>query len=266
MLSCEDAYLLGRLALAADPQAVLALGPVPVQGKDKTFPPGSADGYTVYAEKAPNARGVKRVLSALAASANVQLIDAPKFAQMLKAGQLGAAIITGNYTSEWATTELLDAARQPAGGGGGGGAKPIIIVLDTLASALIDAADVVLPSSTWLEKAGTFENAKGILQAFEAAIPPLEASKPEGQIALDLMAILAGAPALVEAETMVINPAKAGQVPGATRILTAVGRSFNAADIRIEMARQPRLEMFATSVAAAPPPVQQQPDMQMVEL
>src|SRR4029077_16824185 len=106
---------------------------------------------------------------------------------------------------------------------------------------------------------GTFENAKGMLQAFEAAIPPVEGSKAEAQIALDLMAVMGGASALVEAETMVINPAKAGQVPDATRVLDAVGQLYNAADTRAEMARIAGLEAFATSVAAAVLPMQQQP-------
>jgi NADH-quinone oxidoreductase subunit G len=264
MLSCEDAYWLAQLALSADPRATLAIGPVPVQGKDKTFPPGKADGYTMYAEKAPNARGVKRVLEAVAKkSGKAQVVDAPRFAQMLKGGQIGAAIITGNYPSEWAPTDLLDAARQPGGGAGG---KPVLIVIDTLASALTGAADLLLPSSTWLEKTGSFENAKGMIQAFEAAIPPVEGSKAEAQIALDLMAVMGGASALVDAETLVINPAKAGQVPDATRVLDPVGRLYNAADTRAEMAGIAGLEAFGTSVSAAVLPVQMHPDMQMVEI
>jgi NADH-quinone oxidoreductase subunit G len=264
MLSCEDAYLLARLALTADPKATLAVGPVPTSGKDKTFPPNNPGGYTIYAEKAPNARGVKRVLEAVAKqSGKAQLVDLPRFTQMLKSGQLSAAIITGNYPSEWAPTDLLDAVRQP---GVGGGAKPTVIVIDTLASQLSAAADILLPSSTWLEKAGTFENAKNMLQAFEAAIPPVESSKPEAQIALDLMAVLGGAPALIDAETIVINPAKAGQVPDATRILDPVSQLYNAPDTRAEMATLPGLESFATGVATPTLPARQQPDMQMVEL
>ena len=58
MLSCEDAYLLAKMILEHEPETMLAVGPVPHEGQDKTFP----GGYTMYAEKAPNARGVKRVL------------------------------------------------------------------------------------------------------------------------------------------------------------------------------------------------------------
>ncbi|HMN42153.1 MAG TPA: 2Fe-2S iron-sulfur cluster-binding protein [Phycisphaerales bacterium] len=264
MLSCEDAYPLARLALAVDPRAVLAVGPVPTRGQDKTFPPTDPNGYKVYAEKAPNARGVKRVLSALAASAGnkAQLVDLADFTRSLRSGHFSAAILTGNYPSAWAPQDLLDAARSQSGGGD----KTTIILLDTLASTLADAADILLPSSTWLEKSGTFENAKNMLQAFEAAIPPVESSKPEAQIALDLLAILGGAPAIVEFETLVVSPAKQGQVPDAVRILDAVGQYFNAADTRTEMSRIPGLETFATTVAPAILPADQSSDMQMVEL
>jgi len=50
MLSCEDAYHLARYALSVDPEALLAVGPVPVSGEDKTF----RGGFTIRAEKAPN--------------------------------------------------------------------------------------------------------------------------------------------------------------------------------------------------------------------
>lgn len=260
MLSCEDAYLLGTLALALDPKAMLALGPVPTSGTDKTFPPSDPNGYKVYAEKAPNARGVKRVIDGLVSAGKGESSDFPRFLSSLRAGQINAAIITGNYTSDWATPELLQALR------GTGSAKPFSLLLDTLRSPLVDAADVVLPSSTWLEKAGTFENARNMLQAFEAAIPPVEPSKPEAQIALDLLAVLGGSKAIVEGETLIVSPAKQGQVPGSVRVLSAIGEVFNAADTRAAMARTPALAMFTTSVALPVLPVEQEPDMQMVEL
>jgi NADH-quinone oxidoreductase subunit G len=259
MLSCEDAYLLGTLALTLDPRAVLALGPVPTAGKDKTFPPTDPNGYKVYAEKAPNARGVKRVIDALAAN-GAESADSSRFVSALRAGHINAAIITGNYTSDWATPDLLQALR------GSGSAKPFSLLLDTLRSPLVDAADVVLPSSTWLEKAGTFENARNMLQAFEAAIPPVEPSKPEAQIALDLLAVLGGSKAIVEGETLIVSPAKQGQVPGSVRVLSAIGEVFNAADTRAAMARTPALSMFTTSVSLPVLPAEQEPDMQMVEL
>ena len=76
MLSCEDAYHLATLAKRLDPDAVLAVGPVPVRGEDKHFPkgidPSDPKAFTVYAEKAPNARGVRRVLEAIGGTAPLE--------------------------------------------------------------------------------------------------------------------------------------------------------------------------------------------------
>ena len=262
MLSCEDAYLLARFVLSVDPAATLALGPVPVVGQDKTFPPGKADGYTVYAEKAPNARGVKRVLESLSrhSGGKARVADWQTVAADAKSGRAGAVVITGNYTSDWAPQPLLDALRS------GGPTRPFVVVIDTLSSTLVAEADVVLPSSTWLEKSGTFENARNILQAFEQAIPPIEASKPEAQIALDLEALLRGVGGPIEAETLVISPEKAGQVPDAVRVMSPLGEAYNAAATRAEMARLPGLEMFVTHVTLPALPVEQEADMQVVEI
>src|SRR5690606_11893552 len=68
MLTCEEAYLLARLARAVDPKAVLVVGPVPRRGQDRVYPPDAPPekAFKVWAEKAPNARGVRRVLEAVA--------------------------------------------------------------------------------------------------------------------------------------------------------------------------------------------------------
>ena len=191
MLTCEDAFLLGRLVLAIDEQAVIGVGPVPRKGEDKTFP----GGYTVYAEKAPNARGVRRALERV----TDDILDYDQWMQKVAntspqapdvnpglAG-IGGILLTGNYPSTWATSELLALAAH---------ANITTVLLDTLSTPLTDQADLILPTCTWLEKEGTFENANGRLQSFDAAIPPLSPDptstppRPEAQIALDLLAAL----------------------------------------------------------------------------
>ncbi|MBX3385242.1 MAG: (2Fe-2S)-binding protein [Phycisphaeraceae bacterium] len=252
MLSCEDAYQLARLALALDPRAVLAVGPVPRHGEDKTFP----GGYTVYAEKCPNARGVKRVLDAVAKQAGVQVLDFAGFVGQLKSGAVRAAVITGNYPSDWATDELLGSLKDR-----------YVVVIDTHGGALTERADVVLASATWVEKAGTFENAKGLLQAFEQAIPTAELSKSEAQIALDLLAMHAGSRGVVGTSEMVIDPAKAGQVPDSSGVSQPLGAAYNAAQTRAEMARAfPALGAFASEVRMPTVESMQEPDMQVVEV
>ncbi len=176
MLACEEAFLLGTLAKKLDAEAVLAVGPVPVDGEDQTFP----GGYTVRAEKAPNARGVRRALESI--RERVLGFD------QLDLSNLHAVVLTGNYPQAWIT----DGFKSQLTSGGG----KFLAILDTLPNALIDAglggADIVLPGATWLEKAGTFENHAGRLQSFVAAIPVREGAKAEGQIALDLLARLDG--------------------------------------------------------------------------
>ncbi len=226
MLTCEDAYCLAQAAveLAGPGGAVtFALGPVPTSGNDKTFP----GGYTIRAEKTPNARGVQRVLNAVASQHNLDtIID---FAALPKAlNDLDGVILTGNYPSAWTTPELVNACRNR-----------FCVLIDTLPNALHDdAVDVFLPAATWTEKAGTFENASHRLQAFEAAIPTIGLSKCEGQIGLDVSALLeANEPATVlfarRARTVMMYPdAMPGQVPGAMEVASPIGELFNASAVR----------------------------------
>ena len=179
MLSCEDAYHLARYALKVDPEAMLAIGPVPFLGEDKTFP----GGFTIRAEKAPNTRGVRRVLEALAGGKPVA--NAQGFESALASGKFAAAIVTGNYPRDWVTPSLLKALSG----------LTTVVAIDTLANAVTAMASVVLPGAVWIEKAGSFENANSRLQAFEKAIDPIEHAKSEAQIALNLLGARIGKPA-----------------------------------------------------------------------
>ena len=173
MLSCEEAYVLGRLVRGLDPEATLAVGPIPTECEDKTFP----GGFTVRAEKCPNSRGVRRALELLGGDHEV-LSDGALVEKLKdKAATVEALVITGNYPRAWPQTPLLDALKKKA-----------VVMIDTLANDLAAKADVLLPGATWVEKAGTFENTEGRLQSFEQAIPVIEDARPEGQIAADLAA------------------------------------------------------------------------------
>ena len=263
MLSCEDAYCLVEAAIRLG-SVTLALGPVPIDGQDKTFP----GGYTTRAEKAPNARGVQRVLDALASQHNLGgVLDYNALPGALS--RLDGVILTGNYPSAWATPALVHACRDR-----------FCLLIDTLPNALTtDAAavNVFLPAATWAEKAGTFENANNRLQAFEAAIPTIGLSKSEGQIGLDMIALLdTEDPASVltsrKARTQTMYPdAMPGQVPGAMEVATPFGELFNAASIRQRAAeRCPALRILRDEVHLPRlEPESMQPfaaDMAMVEL
>jgi NADH-quinone oxidoreductase subunit G len=224
MLSCEDAFELASWVLALDPRAELAVGPVPVAGQDRTF----KGGFTMYAEKAPNARGVRRVLEALGARRGGGAVhDAASFLAAVRAGKVGAAVVTGNYPSDWVTPDMRDACMN----------LPMVVV-DTLENPLTAMAECVLPGATWVEKAGTFENAKGRLQAFLRAIEPVDFARAECQVGADLRAAFAGT-----------RPA-----------------AVNPAVVRAAMAKVPGLERFATDVHVPDLSFTQASDMQFAEI
>lgn len=212
MLSCEESYLFTKFAAAVDAKATIGIGPVPVDGEDKQFP----GGYTVYAEKCPNRRGVER-------AAKKVVRDLLAYEELLKKIP-GAQVVVlcGNYASDWITKDLQAALKGK-----------FVVLIDTLPNAIADSADVILPGATWLEKQGTFENANGRLQTFEQAIPVIELAKPEGQIALDLLA------ACGKAERSI----------------------FDATRVRVEMG-----EEFVSDVHHAGGESVVEPDMEYVEL
>jgi len=165
------------------------------------------------------------VLEALAAGRAVH--DAGAFEKALAAGSIGAAVVTGNYPSDWVGNALRDAlARVP------------FLLIDTLPNALVGMAEAVLPGASWVEKSGSFENAKGRLQGFERAIAPVDFAKSESQIALDLAA-------------------------GRDGLRAA---ALDAAAVRARMAKVPGLERFATEHHAVPARTAVESDMVLVEL
>ncbi len=180
MLPCEEAFAIANYAMGwhenpAD--AVLGVGEIPVEGEDITYPPGAKPedelAYTIRAEKAPNARGVRRVLDAITAE-NDQVYDFESF--LVAAKKADAIILTGNYPEARLNKDLVKIL-----------AKKFVVLVDTLRNdKLFKKVTVVLPGATWAEKAGTFENDNNLLQAFAQAIPPVGSARSEGQIFTEL--------------------------------------------------------------------------------
>jgi NADH-quinone oxidoreductase subunit G len=266
MLSCEDAASLAMAALelaAGGGALTLAVGPVPTVGADKTFP----GGYTIRAEKAPNARGVRRVLEAIAQAEGLAApMEFDAFVDAAKQGSFDALLLTGNYPSAWVTEALVEACREP-----------FVALFDTLPNRLsapdaeVGLVNAFIPAATWVEKAGVFENVDNRLQAFEQAIPPIGMSRAEGQIGLDLLDIATnGAAAFRDsvADTVIEYPEAApGQVPQAMEVASPIGERFNAAMLRQRAAeRYPALRPLVDEVSAPTVEVRQEADMEMVEL
>lgn len=254
MLSCEEAYLLAKFARAIDPQALLAVGPIPTHGTDKVFPPNDANGFRSYAEKAPNARGVRRVLAGLVDPSMVASYDT--FLSRVTASGVGAVILTGNYPSEWATDDLIQAL-----------AGKFVVLIDTLSSSLMESCDIVLPGATFAEKSGTFENARNQIQTFEQAIPVIQLAKSEGQIALDLMATLEGKGSGLETIVPVIVQSSLGQVAAGTQVALPRAVMFEAADVRREMAAvNPGLRVFVEQVSTPESQPVREGDLKVIDL
>lgn len=257
MLTCEEAYLLAKFAKAIDKNAVLAVGPVPFSGQDKVYPIGAKAedprAFKVCAEKAPNARGVRRVLGAFGPV--IEFGDLLRRMQGGAESDIGGVLLTGNYPSEWATGDVKNAL-----------AGKFVTLIDTLASDLVASCDVVLPGATFAEKAGTFENWKSILQAFEQAIPVIEMAKSEGQLALDLMATLKGAPVPQHEAAAIVVETTRGQVAAGVQVALPRSEAFNAANVRAQMAREHGLAVFVDGVSLPAMPPARTPDMEVVEL
>jgi NADH-quinone oxidoreductase subunit G len=266
MITSEEAYALAQLAQEVSGetgrQVTFGLGPVPVQGEDRIYPKGANEGdpgaFVVCAEKAPNARGVKQVLESVAKG---DVLDADAMFKKIESGAFGALILTGNYPSEWATEAHAKAVAKARDGGA------FVVLMDTLVSRLVEHCDVLLPSSTWLEKSGTFTNHRGQIQAFEQAIPPVELSKSEGQLAYDLISNLKGEPASsIEFETIAVDR-QPGQVSASVSVARPRVRLFNPADVRSEMGQAHKaLSAFLTDVMTPTVEAKQEADLEVVEL
>jgi NADH-quinone oxidoreductase subunit G len=153
-LTVEEAYLLAQLARKYDPQAVLALGPVPVDGKDEKFP----GGFTIHAEKCPNRKGVEAVINKF----SERLTTFDQLLTELDDGSIRAAWVAGGYPKPW----IDDATAERFG------KLDLLIVQDMFDSPLWQRATYQLPGASFAERAGSYVNCNDRLQSFDWAIRP----------------------------------------------------------------------------------------------
>jgi NADH-quinone oxidoreductase subunit G len=252
-LTSEEAFALVSAVRSVDDTVRVFMGPVPIDGDDVEYPnPQHDKPFVQRAEKVPNARGVRRVLEAMGGF--------DEFDAFMKQGSgFGAVVMTANYPSAWVTSELIDTLS---------GTK--LILIDTLESELVSKAEVVLPSSTFAEKSGTYENADHVLQHFDQAIPNQHDSKSEGQIGLDLIELASGGVLREHAPSFgaQIVDEQPGQVPGASSsILLARGELFDVDVIRERMGdRYDALKVMGSDVQTPAETEPVESDMEMVEL
>jgi NADH-quinone oxidoreductase subunit G len=158
MLDCELLYILCRVIRDLDPRAVLIAGPEINAGEDKKF----KSGFTISADRTPNAAGVKMILDKFAGNQMEfkGLSDHP----------LQGLWITGGYVHA-----PLDSLIHLTG-------KPeLLIVQDSFETKLSKIADLLLPMTLWVEREGTFINRNGLRQPFARGVLPPCGLIQEGQ-------------------------------------------------------------------------------------
>lgn len=66
-------------------------------------------------------------------------------------------------------------------------ATDLVIVQELFMTETAKYADVILPGASFLEKSGTFTNGERRVQAVRQVVEPIEGTKPDGQIIVDIM-------------------------------------------------------------------------------
>jgi formate dehydrogenase major subunit len=66
-------------------------------------------------------------------------------------------------------------------------ATDLVIVQELFMTVTAEHADVILPGASFLEKSGTFTNGERRIQAVRQVVKPVEGTKPDGQIIVEIM-------------------------------------------------------------------------------
>jgi NADH-quinone oxidoreductase subunit G len=163
-LSVEEAYLLAKLLRSFDPQAVLAMGPVPTAGEDKKFP----GGFTISAEKAPNRRGVEEVLAPFMH----KVLSFEDFLKEMQRVDFGGVWVTGGYKEKWIEGPVARKFED----------VPLLIVQDLFNSPLMEKATYALPAAAFAEREGSYVNRTDRLQTANMAVRPPWGVRAEGPL------------------------------------------------------------------------------------
>lgn len=78
----------------------------------------------------------------------------------------------------------------------------LLVVQEIFMTETCKLAHVVLPASSFLEKSGTFTNGERRIQKVQAVVEPIEGTRPDGQIMIDIMNRMGYAQPAYDAETV----------------------------------------------------------------
>lgn len=167
----EEAYLLAQLVRRFDPQAIIAVGPIPRHGEDERFP----SGFTIRAEKCPNRVGIET----LAGQLQGQLISWSDLLEQWRTSAPQGMWFAGGYPDRtWLDATWIPLLRRAA----------LLVVQELFPSALGDSADYQLPAAAFVERDGSFVNANHRLQAFSWAVRPPRGVYADGPLYWKLLA------------------------------------------------------------------------------
>ena len=181
-LTCEEAYLFAKYLKGMTRAIQLAIGPIPTVGEDDTYPKdrkGKAIEpvkFTIHAEKAPNRKGVEKILSHFQG----RIIPFDEVVKQADAGKLKALYLAAGYPPRepgWITRDQAESL----------GKVPTLIVQDLAPSLLSEKASILVPAATFAEKDGTYVNHAGLAQALHWAMTPTGEGRTDGQVFLDLL-------------------------------------------------------------------------------
>jgi NADH-quinone oxidoreductase subunit G len=168
-LTVEEAYLLATYIRGIDPRAILAVGPIPVEGTDERFP----SGFSIRAEKCPNRKGVEAIVSRIGGGP----LNWGDFLGRVASKSFGAVWLTGGYKTLWNDGAVAEQFAD----------VKCLIVQDCFATPLWEHADYQVPGATFAEREGSYVNAKDRLQSFHWAIRPPAGVRTEGQLYWQLL-------------------------------------------------------------------------------
>lgn len=177
-MTVEEAWILASFLKSLSPDAVLAMGPVRVEGQDDHFPKDVRGNvvepvkFTIRAEKCPNRAGVQAVLSHFTQ-------DVMPFEELLRlasTGQFGAVYLAGGDPDGWISELQAEAFSK----------VETVIVQDFLPSPVLKHATHVLPSGTFVEREGVVVNHKGLAQLIRRSVRGPDGTRPDSRILWEL--------------------------------------------------------------------------------
>ena len=177
MLTVEEAWMLCSVARTIDPDAYLAVGHVPSNGDDESFP----GGFTIRGEKAPNRVGVEMILGMFGAvSENGTVPGWNDFLEKVQARTIQSAWVTAGYPTpetSWCDESVAATFDKVS----------CLVVQDLFKSPLFKRATWRLPAVGFAERSGTWVNCGHRAQTFEQAIRPPAGVWPEGRFFWNLL-------------------------------------------------------------------------------